>query len=101
MAHSVTERTHEIGIRLALGAEQSQVLRWVASRGMRLTAIGLAIGMALAFVLARLAASLLIGASASDPMIFVAIPAALAVVALMAYYLPARRVDRTAALRYQ
>ena len=104
MAHSVTERTHEIGIRLALGAEPRQVLRWVAGRGMRLTLMGLGIGLALAFVLARLAASLLVGVSASDPLIFAGIPALLAVVALAACYLPARRVmglDPMVALRYE
>jgi hypothetical protein len=104
MAHSVTERTHEIGIRLALGAEPRQVLRWIAVRGMRLAGIGLAIGFAVAFVAARMLSSLLYGVSATDPLIFVGVPAALALVAIAACYLPARRamrVDPMVALRYE
>ncbi|HXW55172.1 MAG TPA: ABC transporter permease [Candidatus Cybelea sp.] len=104
MAHSVTERTHEIGIRLALGAAPWEVLRWIAARGIRLSAIGLAIGLSAAFALARLLGSLLFGVSASDPLIFTGIPAFLALVAVLACYVPARRamrVDPIVALRYQ
>jgi putative ABC transport system permease protein len=104
MAHSVTERTHEIGIRLALGAEPGQVLRWIAGRGIRLAVIGLGIGLALAFALARLLASLMVGVSATDPLIFAGVPAVLALVAIAACYLPARRamrVDPIVALRYE
>lgn len=104
MAHSVTERTHEIGIRLALGAERREVLQWIAGRGMRLAAIGLAIGLALAFAAARLLATVLFGVSATDPLIFAGIPAILGAVALAACYLPARRamkVDPIVALRYE
>jgi putative ABC transport system permease protein len=104
MAHSVTERTHEIGIRLALGASPGQVLRWIAARGIRLAAIGLVIGFAAAFVIARLLSSLIYGVSATDPLIFVGVPAALAIVAIAACYLPARRamkVDPIIALRYE
>jgi putative ABC transport system permease protein len=104
MAHSVAESTHEIGIRLALGAAPRQVLRWVAARGIRLSAIGLAIGVGAAFALARLLESLLSGVSASDPLIFVGVPALLALIALVACYVPARRamrVDPIVALRYQ
>lgn len=104
MAHSVTERTHEIGVRLALGAEPQQVLRWIASRGIRLTGIGLAIGLALAFVLAKLLASLLFGVSAGDPLVFLGVAALLGFIAVAACYLPARRalrVDPMVALRYE
>jgi putative ABC transport system permease protein len=104
MAHSVAESTHEIGIRLALGAAPRQVLRWVAARGIRLSAIGLAIGVGAAFALARLLESLLSGVSAVDPLIFVGVPALLALIALVACYVPARRamrVDPIVALRYQ
>lgn len=104
MAHSVTERTHEIGIRLALGAEPRQVLRWIAGRGIRLATIGLGIGFAIAFAAARLLSSLIYGVSATDPLIFVGVPVALALVAIAACYLPARRalrVDPIVALRYE
>ncbi len=104
MAHAVTERTHEIGIRLALGATPRQVLRWIAVRGVRLAAIGLGIGLVVAFVLARLMASMMLGVSSADPMIFAGIPALLAVVAIAACYLPSRRatrVDPIVALRFE
>lgn len=104
MAHSVTERTHEVGIRLALGAEPQQVLQWIAGRGIRLTVIGLAIGLALAFVMARLLSGLLYGVSPTDPLIFAGVPLALAMIALAACYLPARqvmKVDPMVALRYE
>jgi putative ABC transport system permease protein len=104
MAHSVTQRTHEIGIRLALGAEPGQVLRWIVGRGIKLAGIGLGIGLAAAFVLARLMASLVFGVSASDPLIFILVPASLAAVAAAACLIPARRamrVDPIVALRYE
>ena len=104
MAHSVTERTHEIGVRLALGAEPREVLKWIAARGMRLAAIGIGIGLAAALALARVLSSLLFGVSAGDPLIFIGIPAFLALIAFAACYLPARRaakVDPMVALRYE
>ncbi|HEV2223324.1 MAG TPA: ABC transporter permease [Candidatus Acidoferrales bacterium] len=104
MAHSVTERTHEIGIRLTLGAEPHQVLRWIAGRGIRLAGIGLGIGLAIAFAAARLLSSLMMGVSATDPLIFAGIPVLLAAIALAACYIPARRamkVDPMVALRYE
>ncbi len=104
MAHSVTQRTREIGIRLALGAEPVEVLQWVAMRGVRLAGIGLVIGLAISFVVARLMGSLIFGVSASDPVIFVGIPVLLAIVAIAACYIPARRamrLDPIVALRYE
>jgi predicted permease len=94
MAYSVAQRTQEIGIRMALGAKPADVLRMVVRSGMRLTLIGVAIGVVVALALMRLAASLLVHVSASDPLVFIGATLFLAAVALAASYLPALRATR-------
>jgi len=102
MAYNVSMRTREIGIRLALGAEASHVLKLVAAQGMKPVLIGIAFGVGAAYALMRLMKTLLYGVSATDPLTFVGIAALLASVALLACYIPARRatkVDPMVALR--
>jgi putative ABC transport system permease protein len=104
MSYSVSERTHEIGIRLAMGASGSQIQRLVVGNGMLLTVVGIAIGMPIALVMAFGLSSLLFGVTANDPVSFVGLPLLLATVALLASYIPARRVmrvDPLVALRYE
>ena len=103
MAYSVTQRTHEIGIRLALGAAHADVLRMVLRHGLKLTLLGVAIGLATAFGVTRLIASLLY-VSPTDGLTFTAISLLLAAVAMLASLLPARRaarVDPLVALRQE
>ena len=104
MAYSVQQRTQEIGIRMALGALAGDVRNMVVFQGMRLAMVGVGIGIAAAYGLARVIASFLYGVQAHDPGVFVAIPVLLSLVALLAVWLPARRasrVDPVIALRYQ
>jgi ABC-type antimicrobial peptide transport system permease subunit len=104
MAYSVEQRTQEIGIRLALGAQGSQVKNMVVVQGMRLALVGVVIGLGVSFYLARLISSLLFGVSTRDPLVFVGVPVLLTIVSFLAVWLPARRasrVDPMVALRYE
>ena len=94
MAYAVAQRVREIGIRMALGAGAGDVLRMVLAQSARVTGIGLAVGVAGALGAARLLAGSLYGVSATDPLTFLAMPALLALAALLASYLPARRATR-------
>jgi len=104
MAYSVEQRTQELGIRAALGAQANDLRNLVVFQGMRLVIAGVLIGSAAAFALTRLMSSLLFGVKASDPVVFVSVPVILAVIALLAVWLPAlraTRVDPVVALRYE
>ncbi len=94
IAYSVSRRTREIGIRMAIGADPGGVARLVLRQGMTLTLIGSGIGLALALGASRLMANLLVGVSARDPMVFLTVPPILAAVSLLACYVPARRASR-------
>jgi putative ABC transport system permease protein len=104
MSYSVSERVHEIGVRVSLGAQNGDIVHMVLRSGMLLTILGLAIGLPMAFALARALSSVLFGVEATDPFSFVGLPLLLAGVAALASYLPARRaarVDPLVALRHE
>ena len=104
VAYSVTRRTQEIGVRMALGARRGDVLRLVVGEGARLAMLGVGIGIAASFVVTRLLSSLLFGVSATDPITFASVAMLLSLVALVASYIPARRamgLDPNIALRYE
>jgi len=104
ISFSVSQRTHEIGIRMALGAEARNVLAMVLRQGAAIVAAGLALGILLAAVMGKLVGGFLSGVSPFDPLTYVCVSVALTLVAMVACYLPARRatqVDPMVALRYE
>jgi putative ABC transport system permease protein len=104
LSYSVARRTQEIGVRAALGAQRTDVLRLILGEGARLAFMGVAIGLVASLAVTRLMSSMLFDIQATDPLTFVAVAALLSLVALFASYVPARRamkVDPMVALRYE
>jgi putative ABC transport system permease protein len=94
MSYSVAQSTHDIGVRVALGADRRDILSLVVARGMKLAGVGLVIGVAGAFAASRLLAQLLFGVKPTDPLTYALVTAALALIAFLACYVPARRAMR-------
>jgi putative ABC transport system permease protein len=104
MSYFVSQHTHDIGIRMALGAQPSNIFDWVAKLGMKIVSIGIAIGVVLALGLTRLISAVLFGVTSTDPLTYLAVAFGLAAVAFLACYIPARRatrIDPLVALRYE
>jgi putative ABC transport system permease protein len=104
IAYSVRQRTHELGVRMALGAQRRDVLKLILTQGLKLALLGDGLGLLAAFALTRLMESLLFGVRPTDPLTFSLIAIALLLVALLACYLPARRatkVDLLTSLRHE
>ena len=104
MSYSMSQRLHEMGVRLALGARRSQVLKLAMGWGLKLVLIGIVLGLGLSFVLTRFASSLLYGISPTDPVVFMSVSLLIVSVAALATYIPAHRVSRAdpiEALRYE
>jgi putative ABC transport system permease protein len=104
MSYTVAQRTREIGLRMALGAQRGDVLRLVVGQGLRLVLVGVVVGLVASLILTRVMTSLLYGVSATDPATLVTISLVLIAVAVFASYIPARRatrVDPLIALRYE
>src|SRR5258705_10653553 len=104
MAYAVSQRTRELGIRMALGASRADVVRLVVAQGLRLTLMGVAFGLVASFAVTRLIVSLLYSVSPTDIVTFTVVPVVLAAAAMIASYLPAlraTRIDPMVALRYE